>query len=73
MPCPQDIDVPRIFELYNDTILYNDIKTAQSLYRGEQHRADNCTECRACENACAKRLAMLEWLKKAHRLLAESE
>jgi predicted aldo/keto reductase-like oxidoreductase len=73
MPCPQGIDVPRIFEIYNDAIQYDDTKTAQSLYWEEQHRADNCTECRACENACAKRLTMLDWLKKAHRLLAGCE
>jgi predicted aldo/keto reductase-like oxidoreductase len=73
MPCPQGIDVPRIFELYNDAIIYNDTKIAQSLYCGEQHRADNCTECRACENACAKKLAVLDWLKAAHQLLAGGE
>jgi predicted aldo/keto reductase-like oxidoreductase len=73
MPCPQGIDVPRVFELYNDAIVYNDIKTAQSLYCGEQHGADRCTECSVCENACAKRLAMVTWLKTAHKLLAGCE
>jgi predicted aldo/keto reductase-like oxidoreductase len=71
MPCPQGIDVPRIFELYNDAFIYNDAEMARSLYYDEQHSVDNCTECGACENACAKRLAMLDWLKKAHRLLAK--
>ncbi|MGD0915395.1 MAG: aldo/keto reductase [Thermodesulfobacteriota bacterium] len=70
MPCPEGIDVPRIFELYNDAVMYNDVKTARSLYCGEQHCADSCTECGACVNACAKRIAVLDWLKRAHRLLA---
>jgi predicted aldo/keto reductase-like oxidoreductase len=73
MPCPEGIDVPRIFELYNDAFIYNDAKTAWSLYYGEQHSVDSCTECGACENACAKRLAMLDWLKKAHRLFVKFE
>jgi predicted aldo/keto reductase-like oxidoreductase len=73
MPCPQGIDLPRIFELYNDAIMYNDIKTARSLYCGEQQSGDSCTECSICENACAKRLAMLDWLKAAHQLLARCE
>ena len=77
MPCPQGIDVPRIFELYNDAIIYNDAKTARSLYCGEQHSADSCadscTECNACENACAKRLGILDWLKAARRLLTGFE
>ena len=69
MPCPRDIDVPRIFELYNDAILYKDGETARSLYCSEQHRADSCTECRACENACAKRLPVLSWFDIARKLL----
>jgi hypothetical protein len=73
MPCPQGIDVPRIFELYNDAIIYNDAETARSLYCGEQHRLDTCTECSACENTCAKRLAMLDWLKAARQLLVSCE
>ncbi len=73
MPCPQGIDVPRIFELYNDAIMYNDVKTARSLYCGEKHRADSCTECSVCENACAKRLAMVDWLKAARQLFAKCE
>jgi len=73
MPCPQGIDVPRIFELYNDAFIYDDVEMARSLYFGERHDVDSCTECRACENVCAKRLPMLDWLKKAHRLLAKVE
>jgi predicted aldo/keto reductase-like oxidoreductase len=73
MPCPQGIDVPRIFELYNDAIMYNDVKTARSLYCGEQHSADSCTECSLCENACAKRLEMVDWLKAAYQLLSKCE
>jgi len=73
MPCPQGIDVPRIFELYNDAIMYKDVKTAQFIYRAEQHAADCCTECGACVNACAKRLAILDWLKPAHLVLCPQE
>ncbi|MFB0558919.1 MAG: aldo/keto reductase [Dehalococcoidales bacterium] len=73
MPCPQGIDVPRIFELYNDAIMYGDIEIAPSIYRIEQHCIDNCTECGACVNACGRRIAILDWLKAAHQLLAEHE
>jgi len=73
MPCPQGIDVPRIFELYNDAIIYNDPKTARSLYYNEQHHLDTCTECGVCDNACAKRLAMLAWFKAARQLFDSCE
>jgi predicted aldo/keto reductase-like oxidoreductase len=73
MPCPQGIDVPRIFELYNDAIIYNDTKTARSIYCIEQHSAGSCNECGLCEKACAKRLAVMDWLKAARELLDRRE
>lgn len=64
MPCPEGIDVPRIFELYNDAIMYDDIETARSIYRMEQHNIDSCTECGVCEDACGKEIAIVDWLKE---------
>jgi predicted aldo/keto reductase-like oxidoreductase len=48
--------------------MYGDVETARVIYINEQHRANLCTECGACEKTCAKRLPMLDWLKKAVRL-----
>jgi len=73
MPCPEGIDVPRIFELYNDAIMYGDVKTARSIYSIEQHRIDSCTECGVCMNTCGRRIDILDWLKAARKLLAEHE
>jgi predicted aldo/keto reductase-like oxidoreductase len=73
MPCPQGIDVPRIFELYNDAVIYNDAKTARSIYCIEQHSADSCSECGLCEKACAKSLAVMDRLKTARELLDRHE
>ncbi len=73
MPCPQGIDVPRIFELYNDAIMYGDIETGRSIYRTERHRIDSCTECGSCVNTCARQIAILDWLKKVQELFPEHE
>ena len=71
MPCPQDIDVPRIFELYNDALIYGDNEIARSLYRDEAHRIQDCNECGSCVKACGRRIPITEWLEKARRLLDE--
>ena len=73
IPCPQGIDVPRIFELYNDAIMYNDSETARYIYGIEQHCIDDCNECGICANACGRQIAIPDWLKKAYKLLAEDE
>jgi predicted aldo/keto reductase-like oxidoreductase len=64
MPCPIDIDVPRIFELYNDAVIYDDRKRCEQLCLHEQHDASRCTECGSCEDACPRRIPIMEWLKK---------
>ena len=70
MPCPQNIDVPRIFELYNDAIMYGNIKIPQSIYRDEGHGIDNCNECGLCVKACGRRIIITDWLRIARKLLA---
>ena len=69
MPCPEGIDVPRIFEIYNDAAIYRDVHTARSIYRDEGHRADRCVQCGSCESSCARRLPICDWLKKTGELL----
>ncbi len=72
MPCPQGIDVPRIFELYNDAVIYSDNEIPRSLYRDEGHCLRDCNECGSCVKACGRRIPITEWLEKAHRLLDEN-
>jgi len=68
MPCPQGIDVPRIFELYNDAIMFDDIEAARYIYRAEKHGINNFNECSTC--VCCRGIDIVDWLNKAHKLLA---
>ena len=69
MPCPMEIDVPRIFAIYNDAVIYNDTRIARLNYHMERHDMDVCTECEVCSNTCAKGLDLMEHLKAARELL----
>jgi predicted aldo/keto reductase-like oxidoreductase len=71
MPCPQGIDMPRIFELYNDALMYGDVKTAASIYREEGHRAEDCVACGMCERKCARRypVPIIDWLDAVDAVL----
>jgi predicted aldo/keto reductase-like oxidoreductase len=69
MPCPQGIDVPRIFELYLDSIMYNDIETSRELFRAEVHRTDICNECGKCSRTCGRNIDIPKWLKEAEKQL----
>jgi len=73
MPCPQGIDVPRIFEIYNDAVMYGDVETARSIYRDEKHAIDDCNNCRVCIDTCGRKIDILDWLEKARQLLTASD
>ncbi len=62
MPCPQGIDVPRLFELYNDAMMYDDMETARSIYRMEKHDISSCNQCGLC--VCGREIPILDWLKE---------
>jgi predicted aldo/keto reductase-like oxidoreductase len=71
LPCPQGIDIPRVFELYNDAVMYGDRNIAARMYTEEQHHADRCNDCGLCERRCCQSppLNIRGWLVTAHELL----
>ena len=68
MPCDENVNIARIFELYNTAKTYGDPTRATFMYQnflaGQQ--ADLCTECYECEEACPQEIAIVEWLQEAH-------
>jgi hypothetical protein len=70
-PCPSGVNIPRIFEIYNDAIMYDDYKTGRMLYNWlkPEERADMCTECEQCESLCPQSVQIIEWLEKSSQVL----
>lgn len=74
LPCPNKVEIPRIFQLYNDAIMYDDMRTGRLLYNGPfsfqpDQRADSCVECEECLAKCPQKIDIPDWLKKAHEAL----
>ena len=73
MPCPTGVEIPRNFEIYNDAKMYDDMRIGRFYYRGgrleDGQRADQCTECGECVDACPQEIPIPEWLKKVHEEL----
>jgi predicted aldo/keto reductase-like oxidoreductase len=73
MPCSSGVEIPEIFEMYNDAITYGDTREARWRYRqfiNEEQRADRCTKCGECADVCPQQIDIPGWLEKAHALLA---
>jgi len=72
MPCSNRVEIPRIFEFYNDAVMYDNTPRGQLFYSelNEKQCADQCTECGECVEACPQKIQIPELLQKAHALLS---
>jgi predicted aldo/keto reductase-like oxidoreductase len=73
-PCPNNVEIPRVFQIYNDAVMYDDMKSGQFMYNGpfgipQDQRADKCVECGECLDKCPQDIDIPAWLKKAHEAL----
>ena len=78
MPCPNGVDIPRVFNSYNQALIYNDVIRSRRTYSDpklfrEEERGDKCIKCELCVEKCPQKLPIPELLEKAHTFLAKKE
>jgi hypothetical protein len=76
MPCPNGVDIPSNFELYNNGFIHEDMKTARFTYSRffeEKERAGTCKQCKECEEKCPQKLPISDLMTKVHAALSESK
>ena len=72
MPCPNNVDIPENFSLYNDGIIYNDLKSSSLKYNNffdKSKRSDLCIHCKECEEKCPQKIPISDWMTKIHKEL----
>jgi predicted aldo/keto reductase-like oxidoreductase len=76
MPCPNGVNIPRNFELYNDGVIYDKAdysRTGYNRWFPEPERADKCIQCRECEEKCPQGILISEWMPIVHAVLGEGQ
>ncbi len=73
--CPQNIPVPSYMQWYNEKLMFgrtDEQMTKQVVFQhnwgllvGRQAEAEECIECRQCEEACTQHLNIIDRLKEA--------
>jgi len=73
MPCPQGVDIPQTFHMYNQGTVYNQMPRYRRNYANlaEDKRAGACIDCGVCEEKCPQRIEIRRHLKDAHASLAQ--
>jgi predicted aldo/keto reductase-like oxidoreductase len=72
LPCENGVDIPNIFEIYNEAAIYDHLRHGRFQYMGgltEKQRASSCLDCGKCEEVCPQHIPIRHWLKKAHEVL----
>lgn len=74
-PCPVEINIPRIFEIYTYYNVYDLKDYAKNMMRGYREHGGktfaDCKKCGICEKKCPQHLAIRENLDKVCRILSE--
>jgi len=76
MPCPNGVDIPRNFRLYNDGLIYENPGRSRRIYgwlSGDDAAADACLRCRECEAECPQSIPISEWMPVVHAVLGEGK
>jgi predicted aldo/keto reductase-like oxidoreductase len=83
MPCPNGVDIPYNFKLYNDGVMYErgNPRRARGWYRfmaegykddyHQRGQAAGCIQCRECEDKCPQNIPISQWMPIVHQVLGE--
>jgi predicted aldo/keto reductase-like oxidoreductase len=74
LPCPAGVNIPRIFTIYNDGFIYDDMLFAHRAYTitlNATALADHCTRCGQCEKHCPQHIDIMDMLEECHRGLSK--
>jgi uncharacterized protein len=75
MPCPNNVAIPSIFEIYNDGIAYNIPNRGKGRYLDpilDSRRGDSCAKCNKCVESCPQKIDIPGWLEKIHKSIGPS-
>jgi len=76
MPCPNGVDIPRNFEIYNTGKMYAKPEAARGEYQNwfrKEEWANNCITCLACEALCPQSIPISAWMPIVHSVLGEGK
>ena len=87
-PCPNGVDIPYNFKLYNDGLMYEgenpgyarwwyrfmaEAEGFEGDYHREKGQAAKCIQCQECEEKCPQSIPISEWMSIVHQVLGEGK
>ena len=75
MPCPNEVNIPVNFDIFNFAHTFEDQAGARIRYQmglKENQRASACIHCGTCEELCPQHIPIAEWMPKVDALLGSA-
>lgn len=72
LPCPEGVEIPRVFSIWNNAVIYNRPGEGKWEYGGlvkNDKDASKCVGCGQCESVCPQNLLIIDLLKEAEAAL----
>jgi len=73
MPCPNGVDIPGNFELYNMVKLFEKPADVRKMWYQvrlpDATKASACIQCGECEEHCPQSIPISEWMPRVHRTM----
>jgi predicted aldo/keto reductase-like oxidoreductase len=65
LPCPNGVNIPANFDIYNQVAMFNDIDSSRFHYKNwiaDAEKAANCIQCDECLSKCPQQIAISTWM-----------
>jgi uncharacterized protein len=76
LPCPNGVNIPRVFGVYNEGVMYDKIdqsRQAYAMWIPQPERAEACIQCLECEQLCPQKIAISDWMAHIQAVLGEGK
>jgi predicted aldo/keto reductase-like oxidoreductase len=76
LPCANGVNIPRVFELFNDGFAYGNLDHSRAGYNNwlpQAEQASECLSCFECESVCPQNIPISEWMPVVHSVLGEGK
>ena len=76
MPCPNGVNIPRNFEIFNQGKMYAKPEAARGEYTmwlPKNEWASECIACKQCEPLCPQHIPISDWMPLVHSVLGEGK
>jgi uncharacterized protein len=75
LPCSSEIPIPTVFEMLNTARMFDVLDKMRDYYTQvpPEKRADQCTQCRQCEERCPQHINISDWMVVVNEVLGSGK